>query len=63
MVLTVVKVWRSYLWITDQLPVELRIKGLHVQTVDVQHRVGDNADLSESRNGRSDVFFSGRSLL
>lgn len=45
MVPTLVEVWRTYLWVTDQLPVELRIKRLHVQTVDVQHRVPDHADL------------------
>lgn len=47
MALIVVNVWRSYLWITDQLPVELCIKGLHVQTIDIQHRVADNTYLSE----------------
>lgn len=34
-----------YLWVTNELPVQLCIKGLHMQAVDVQHRITDNTDL------------------
>lgn len=45
MVPALVEVWRTYLWVTDQLPVELRIERLHVQTVDIEHGVPHHADL------------------
>lgn len=38
-----------YLWITDQLPVQLRVEGLHVQTVDIEHRIADDTDLVTNR--------------
>lgn len=37
-----------YLWVTNELPVQLSIKGLHMQAIDVQHRISDNTDLTHT---------------
>lgn len=34
-----------YLWVADELPVKLCIKGLHLQTVHIQHWIPNDADL------------------
>lgn len=40
---------RHHLWVTDELPVKLCIKWLHMQAVDVQHWITNNTDLFEKK--------------
>lgn len=35
----------AYLGVADELPVEIGIKGLHMATVHIQHRLPNNTDL------------------
>lgn len=37
-----------YLWVTDELPVKFCIKGLHMQTIHIQHWITNNTNLQHT---------------
>lgn len=44
-----------YLWVTNELSVQLCIKGLHMQAVDVEHWITNNTDLKHKETVRHDL--------
>lgn len=45
-----------YLWVADELPVQLCIKRLHMQAVDIQHWITNNTDLFKTIENSHEII-------